>query len=66
MSEVRVVDADLVAREGVTEAELELVERRERAVLSSYVARFCGGRERVDRWSRRRGQDGKPPNSQPP
>src|ERR1039457_426215 len=45
---VRVMDADLVAREGVTEAELELVERRERAVLSSYVARFCGGRERVD------------------
>jgi putative phosphoribosyl transferase len=45
---VRVVDADLVAREGVTEAELELVERRERAVLSSYVARFCGVRERVD------------------
>ncbi len=45
---VRVVDAVLMAREGVSEAELESVERRERAVLSSHIAHFCGGRERVD------------------
>ena len=45
---VRVVDAAIMAREGVSEAELESVERRERAVLSSYIARFCRGRERVD------------------
>ena len=45
---VRVVDAALVAREGVSEAELESVERRERAALSSYIAHFCGGRDRID------------------
>ena len=45
---VRVVDAALMARERVSDAELEVVERRECAVLTAYVARFCGGRERVD------------------
>jgi len=44
---VRVVDAALMAREGVSEAELESVERRERTVLSSYIEHFCGGRDRV-------------------
>jgi putative phosphoribosyl transferase len=44
----RVLDEELVARAGVTEAELDAVERRERANLEARVARFRGGRDRLD------------------
>lgn len=45
---VRVLDDVLVARAGVTPAEVDAVERRERATLEARVERFRGGRERLD------------------
>lgn len=46
--EVRVLDEALVARAGVTAAEVDAVERRERATLDARVERFRAGRERLD------------------
>jgi putative phosphoribosyl transferase len=43
----RVVDPDLIRRAGITPQELDEVERRERKVLDTRVARFRRGRERV-------------------
>jgi putative phosphoribosyl transferase len=43
----RVVDADLIRRARITPEELDEVERRERKVLDTRVARFRKGRERV-------------------
>ncbi|MGB3910552.1 MAG: phosphoribosyltransferase family protein [Pseudolysinimonas sp.] len=45
---VRVLDDVLVARAGVTKAEVNAVEQRERATLESRVERFRSGRERLD------------------
>lgn len=45
---VHVLDDALVARAGVTLAEVAAVERRERATLDSRVARFRAGGERLD------------------
>lgn len=45
---VRVLDDDLVARAGVRPAELDAVERRERATLDERVARFLSGAARLD------------------
>ncbi len=44
----QVLDRSLVARLGVTETELQIVERRERAVLADRVARLRRGRRRLD------------------
>ena len=46
--DVRVLDDALVAQAGVTPAELDAVERRERATLESRVERFRAGRKRLD------------------
>jgi putative phosphoribosyl transferase len=45
---VRVLDEVLVARAGVTSAEVDAVERRERATLESRVERFRAGSDRLD------------------
>jgi putative phosphoribosyl transferase len=45
---VRVLDESLVTRAGVSPAEVDAVEQRERATLESRVARFRAGRERLD------------------
>lgn len=45
---VRVLDEDFVARAGVSPAEVDAVERRERAALDERVARLRAGRERLD------------------
>jgi predicted phosphoribosyltransferase len=45
---VRVLDEALVARAGVTDAEVDAVERRERATLDARVARFRADGERLD------------------
>jgi putative phosphoribosyl transferase len=45
---VRVLDESLVARAGVSPAEVDAVEQRERATFESRVARFRAGRERLD------------------
>jgi predicted phosphoribosyltransferase len=45
---VRVLDEALVARAGVTAAEVDAVERRERATLDARVARFRADGERLD------------------
>jgi predicted phosphoribosyltransferase len=45
---VRVLDEALVARAGVTAAEVDTVERRERATLDARVARFRADGERLD------------------
>lgn len=45
---VRVLDEVLVARAGVSSAEVDAVERRERATLEARVERFRAGRERLD------------------
>ena len=44
----QVLDRSLVARVGVTPTELQIVERRERAVLEDRVARLRRGRRRLD------------------
>lgn len=44
----RVLDETLVTRAGVTEAEVDAVELRERATLEERVARFRSGGERLD------------------
>jgi putative phosphoribosyl transferase len=44
----RVLDDILVARAGVSQAEVDEVERRERATLDARVARFRSGSERLD------------------
>ena len=44
----QVLDRSLVARLGVTETELQIVERRERAILEDRVARLRRGRRRLD------------------
>ena len=44
----QVLDRSLAARIGVTETELQLVERRERAILEDRVARLRRGRRRLD------------------
>ena len=41
-------EPDVVARLGVTETELQIVERRERAILEDRVARLRRGRRRLD------------------
>lgn len=45
---VRVLDDELVARAGVTPAELDAVEQRERATLDERVARFRSDAARLD------------------
>jgi len=45
---VRLLDQDLIERAGITPAEIESVERRERATLEARVARFRSGFERLD------------------
>jgi putative phosphoribosyl transferase len=45
---VRVLDTDIVALSGVTQAELREVEDRERATLEARSARFRRGRDRID------------------
>jgi putative phosphoribosyl transferase len=45
---VRVLDAELIARAGVSPRELDAVEQRERATLDERVARLRSGRERLD------------------
>jgi putative phosphoribosyl transferase len=45
---VRVVDAEIFRRAGVTDAELRSVERREREEVDARVARLRRGRHRVD------------------
>ncbi len=45
---VRVLDDDLVARAGITPAEVDAVERRERATLDTRVAQFRSGGEPLD------------------
>ncbi|MGZ5389898.1 MAG: phosphoribosyltransferase, partial [Aeromicrobium sp.] len=45
---VRVLDADLIARIRITEADLSAVEERERATLEARIARLRRGRPRVD------------------
>lgn len=45
---VRVLDELLVARAGVSPAELDAVERRERATLEARVAKFRSGGQRLD------------------
>jgi predicted phosphoribosyltransferase len=45
---VRVLDEELVARAGVSPADLDAVERQERATLDSRVARFRSGGGRLD------------------
>ncbi|GHF04423.1 phosphoribosyltransferase [Pseudolysinimonas yzui] len=45
---VRVLDEALVARAGVSAADVDAVERQERATLDSRVARFRTGAERLD------------------
>jgi putative phosphoribosyl transferase len=45
---VRVLDDVLAARAGVSKAEVDAVEQRERATLESRVERFRSGRERLD------------------
>ena len=44
----QVLDRSLAARIGVTETELQIVERRERAILEDRVARLRRGRRRLD------------------
>ncbi len=44
----QVLDRSLVARLGVTETELQIVERRERAILEDRVTRLRRGRRRLD------------------
>ena len=44
----RIVDADLIRRLGVTTAQLEAVERRERQTLEARVASLRGSRPRLD------------------
>lgn len=45
---VRVLDDALIRRASVTQADVDAVERRERATLDSRVARFRSGGERLD------------------
>jgi len=45
---VRLLDPEVLARARITEAELGIVERRERAALQARVARLRRGRRRID------------------
>lgn len=44
----RLLDDDLIARLGITPDQIDAVEREERAILTSRVALFRGGHDRVD------------------